>query len=536
MYITYQTKGEYEYAILTKSTRVGDKVKKTYENLGRVLDKERGIYQNRERGAFTYDIKTETYGICPADFCAPKPIKRGMLYTVDRKRYSLLLLRFGDIFFFDSFLRSTELLKCIDAIPYSNKDTLHAIIAYYALSSSANYYAQDWYELTYAKILYPTATMASQRISEFLAFTGTEECKRVFFRAYYEFVKKCQMNDTKGDFGIESDMDDAVLIDSCGLPNDALLPITSISNHNGIISLEFRLIYVVQQKTGLPLFFRYVSGNVIDASTIKRTIAELKGHGINTKFALLDSGYYNSINADILIEAGISFISRVGTNHGIYQDAVKNLRTKLEVPENLVPYNGRVYYIMETPVKIGQKKDKAAYGYFCLDTTMRNEKQKSITVPIGDDDWNQAELFDSMQNAGLFMLICTRRVSKNFLLGLYYTRNQVEELFKIGQCYGKMLPICVESLETLRGHLLMTFITTTITKILMDRLLNTGWSPELVYNILQFQCVQIYPDCLVTSEPVKKMNDIYKHFKMVCPTIIEYKATDEELRRMGAKE
>lgn len=49
------------------------------------------------------------------------------------------------------------------------------------------------------------------------------------------------------------------------------------------------MIYVVQQGTNLPLFFRHVPGNVIDVSTLIRTIAELKAYGINTKFAILDA-------------------------------------------------------------------------------------------------------------------------------------------------------------------------------------------------------------------------------------------------------
>ena len=533
MFITYQDKNGSEYATLTKSVRKGSKVTKEYTNLGRVIDKKRGIYKNRKRGIYTYDLETGTYGICPEDVVDTKNNRRGPYYSVEGKRVSLLVLRFGDIFFYHSFVEKIGILKVIDAIPFGNKDTLHALVAYYTLSSAANYHAKDWFELSYAKVLYPKAALASQRISEALASIGMEESKRQFFAAYYPFVKKFQMNDTKGNFGVIKDLDDAILLDSCGLPNDAMLPITKVSNHNGIISLEFRLIYVVQQKTGLPLFFRYVAGNVIDATTVKRTIDEMKGLGVNTKFALLDSGYYNGTNADILIDAGISFISRVGRTHGIYTDACISLRDSLEAKQNLVKYNGRVYYIAETKVKIGKKKDKDAYGYFCLDTTMRNEKQKTIHSKLADEDMDDDELFNSMQEAGTFMLVCTRKVEKNNLLGLYYTRNQVEEIFKIGKGSGKMLPICVESEETLRGHLLLTFISSVIIKILMDRILGTGWSPELMFSVLQYQVVQIFPEYLMTSEVVKNMNDIYKHFKIKCPVTLPYEATNDELNRMG---
>lgn len=132
--------------------------------------------------------------------------------------------------------------------------------------------------------------MASQRISDALADIGSEEAKRNFFKEYFRFLEKG--TDTTKD--ASKGIDDGVLIDSSGLPNSIHFPLTAINNHNGVISEELRLIYVVQQHTGMPLFFRYVAGNVIDVSTITRTIAELKANGVNTKFAILDAGYYTS--------------------------------------------------------------------------------------------------------------------------------------------------------------------------------------------------------------------------------------------------
>jgi hypothetical protein len=56
-----------EYANISEPIREGEKVRKTYENLGRVLDKERGIFQNRKRGVFTYSVE-KGYGKPPVDF------------------------------------------------------------------------------------------------------------------------------------------------------------------------------------------------------------------------------------------------------------------------------------------------------------------------------------------------------------------------------------------------------------------------------------------------------------------------------------
>lgn len=68
----------------------------------------------------------------------------------------------------------------------------------------------------------------------------------------------------------------------------------------------------------------------MDVSTITRTIAELKANGVNTKFAILDAGYYTGINADVLLDAGISFMARMKSSFKVYQNAVKDHLKKLE--------------------------------------------------------------------------------------------------------------------------------------------------------------------------------------------------------------
>ncbi|MGN8893588.1 transposase, partial [Anaerobiospirillum succiniciproducens] len=102
-----------------------------------------------------------------------------------------------------------------------------------------------------------------------------------------------------------------MLIDSTGLPNSSRLPVTAISNHNGEINNEVRLIYVVQRGTGLPIYMRYVSGNIVDVSTLLTTIAELKAMKVDTKFAILDAGYLTLDSIDVLLENKISFLSRL---------------------------------------------------------------------------------------------------------------------------------------------------------------------------------------------------------------------------------
>lgn len=535
MYIAYSIKKGNEYATLTSSVRDGAKVVKGESiNLGRVLDKERGIFRNRERGVFTYDIRTGQYGTAPADFVEPAKRRRGKYIKDGRKKRSLLVLQFGDIFFYDCFVRGTGILGAVDAIGYANKDTLHALLCYYVTSPEPNSHAAFWYSVSYARILYPNAAMASQRISEALAEIGLEENRRRFYHKYIEYVTGCRMDDTKGSFGMAPDGREGggVLIDSTGLPNCARMPLTAVSSHNGIVSNEVRVIYVVHQRTGLPLFMRYVPGNVVDASTVRRTLLELEGMGVNVSFALLDAGYYNGKNADALYEAGVPFVTRVHSNNKIFTDTMEACRAGLEAKENLVRHNGGLYYIRQGVVMLGTRSDRKAYGYLCLDLTTQSKELRKVAARAEDGDESPYETYSHMQKAGLFMLVSSREVARSSILSLYYTRNQVEEVFRLGKGEGKMLPLDIHNEDTLRGHLMMTLLSTAILKVLQDRLVKTGISVSEAFSVLSHQGALVYPDSLVTSEPVKKMNDIYKQFKIKCPEEIPYTPTEDERARM----
>lgn len=513
MYINYKLKDGIEYAMVVHSVRNGNTVTKDKPlYLGRVLDKERGIFKSRERGVFSYDVKTNTFASVPADYAEPKK-QRKTKYPVRPN----LIVSFGDVFLLDEYLKESGLVKAIDAIGYRNNDTLHALLAYYILSPLANCHAQDWWELTYARFLYPKAQMASQRISEALADIGSEDAKRHFFSEYYKFLEKDAAHKNAGH---PRGVDDGILIDSSGLPNAIRCPLTAVNNHNGVVSEEIRLIYVVQQRTGLPLFFRYVAGNVIDVSTLTRTIAELKANGVNTKFAILDAGYYTGVNADVLLDAGVSFVTRMKSNFKIYKQVVGNNLPALESRENLVRYNKRLVYVKCVPCMIGEKENRPAYAYLCKDLAMKHELEKHLVERAEDLDMTDGDIFDAMQSQGIFVLISSRKISKDNLLPLYYTRDQAEKIFELCKQDGKILPLNVGTEDTFRGHLMMTFLSAVVLKMMSDRLKKTTLTTETMFMNLHEQHAVIYDNEFITTEPVKKMNEAYKAFKVQCPVTI----------------
>jgi hypothetical protein len=517
MYINYNTVGGIEYATATHSIRKGGSVGKDEQiYLGRVLDKEKAIFKNRERGVFSYDVKNGSFSGVPVEYEEPKKTRK----TKNPKRPGLIV-SFGDIFLLDSYIREIGMSHTIDAMKYRNPDTLYALLAYYILSSHANCHAQDWWELTYAKILYPKAQLSSQRISDALADIGSEDAKRGFFREYFRFLGKAipNMTDAGGDLNAD-DPGEGILIDSSGLPNSSHMTLTAVNTHNGVTSNEIRLIYVVQQRTGLPLFFRYVAGNIVDVTTLTRTIAELKANGVNTKFAILDAGYYTGHNADDLFDAKVSFITRMKSNFKVYKNIVMEHIGALQSKENLVRYHGRLVYIKRVDCMIGSKEDRPAHAYICLDLAMRHELERKLAARAEDEDLSTGEVFDEMQAQGIFMLVSSRRIAKENLLTLYYTRDQVEKVFELCKQHGKILPINVEKEETLRGHLMMTFMAAVLLKFISDKLKGSALTTESMFMNLHEQHATMYDEEIITTEPTKKMNDAYKIFRIKCPVTI----------------
>ena len=120
--------------------------------LGRVLDREAGIYKSRERGIFSFNPETGEFGSVPADFVPPE--------TVDKKQRKVSV-DFGDAFFMNAFLHASGMMDIIDTIEYGNPDTLHAMLLFYTLSGLANCDAIHWYEGSIASLLYPKANLSS---------------------------------------------------------------------------------------------------------------------------------------------------------------------------------------------------------------------------------------------------------------------------------------------------------------------------------------------------------------------------------------
>jgi hypothetical protein len=500
-YIRYITKNNgFEYASIADSKRDGDHVNQGYlGNLGRVVDKSLGIFKNRERGLFCYSIE-DGYTDLPEDYTP----------SADFLEKERLILDFGDSFFLHEFIGKQTFNQAIGAVVNKNLDTLMSLLYYRILTDKKAYlYADTWYKGNYASVLFPKAHLRSQRLSEFLVQLGNEENQRRFFAKYFECLYGESL--AKG-----------IVIDSSGLPNASRMSITQISNHNGEINLEARLIYVLDRKNGMPIYFRYCPGNIVDVSTLCTTLAELKQYKIDVDYVIVDAGYFSELNVKDLYKNKVKFVTRLAPNRTIFKEAYNKVHKNLTSSKNALRYGNRLVYIVKEKVDI---YGYTGFAYVGVDVDSRNQQTKRAAFEAFDDKLTNAEMDAKMAQLGLFVIISSESLPTSEILPLYYTRQQIEQVFDVSKNNADILPIRVQNEDTFRGHLMLAFLATVvIQKLQRDIITNRKKSdkicPEGAFMSLRNQKCKVFQKEIVPQETVRTNNELYKMFNIKCPTNI----------------
>lgn len=521
MYISYQPGANgIVYAALVSSVRKDGKVTRGDDTvyLGRVLDKERLIFKNRADGIFALDPKSFEKIAAPADFVPDTPRKNA--------RQSERYLDFGDVFFLKSFMEQHGVETLIDAIGYDNSDSVWALLCYYTLTRSSNCLCNNWWQGNIACGYYAKANLKSQCIDDLLETMGKEATIQKFFEKYIPFIrslsdsvykKKGSKNAHKTDPG-KDDLGNYILIDSTVMPDCIRFPLTAVSDHNGKISNEVRLIYVVEQESGLPIYMRYVHSNVYDAGILVTIMRELKSQRIDISFAVLDHDYITKAHLKELVESKIPFLLRLPDNRTLFKELLEKYDHELECEDNLIRYGERLVYLKRFACEIapGHK----GYAYLGLDLAERSMHQNQIARLANADNLSIAAVKKQMKNKGIFCLLCSRAIAVENILPLYYARQKVEQVFDISRNYASMLPLCVQGEDTYRGHLLMNFIASVIQRLIQLKANTHQWSLDDLFTVLRNHKCKAFTDVIIPQKASQKQIEMYKAFGIKIPKTV----------------
>ena len=140
-FIKYYKRGtnEFTYATLVENIRIAGKVQQKYlDNLGRVIDKDKGIFKNKERGIYKFSVET--------GYSEVVTIQKNI---IEKEK---LILDFGDSYVLDQYMKTLQLFPVYDELLPKYHDTLFSLLFYRILTDKkASYYADTWWSGNYAR-------------------------------------------------------------------------------------------------------------------------------------------------------------------------------------------------------------------------------------------------------------------------------------------------------------------------------------------------------------------------------------------------
>jgi transposase len=275
---------------------------------------------------------------------------------------------------------------------------------------------------------------------------------------------------------------------------------------------------VVDRKSGLPFYFRYVAGNIVDVSTLVSTLAELDCSGIDIDYAIVDAGYYSEKNIREMQAAMIAFVTRLKPNLKLYKTLVAAYANEIGSSKYLVKYQSRFLHIKAVEIPLF---GRTGYAFICQDDELKHIQEKSYYMDVYDEDDITPETMDEAVNKmGIFILISSENIQPRDLLPLYYTRQTVEQIFDIGKNNADLTPLRVHSIEAFRGHLLMSFIASYVYILVNRDFTNTDRCAIGVFRTMKNQKCKVYDETIVPQEPTKAMNEIYETLRIEAKSTI----------------
>lgn len=409
------------------------------------------------------------------------------------------ILDLGDTFLLHKFLENEGITKLLEKSFGENTNMLFNLVSYKLCNPSSMRLAATWQNGNAIKHLCKTE-LSSQRISDLLIDIGEEESYRRFFENYLRFVKHSS---------------DGLVLDITAMPNQMHIPFTQWGYHDEEIDKQIKLMLVVDKANSMPLFFRYVPGNIGDVSTLKPTFEELKRLGIKDSYFIFDAGFFSEENIVSLLEAIIPFMVRLPSNRKLYKELIKE-SSDIESIKYGARYGKRALFVKKHEVDLFGKK---AFAYVVLDPERKGKETRKMLMELDEIDSDYSEKEFMLRKKGIMMLLSSIDLDTDEVVPLYYSRHIAEQLFKFSKDDLKLLPLRVHSEESMRGYLLLMFVTLTVF-LLLRKQLGKNVTVEEALLLLRNLKAKVFGKEMIISEVAKEQRNIFEKLGIIVPKVL----------------
>ena len=484
------------------------------EKLGRVLylsdDRKSGIFLSPTRGLVEYDSLSDTFesvGRDDARIRTQEVFPETEIHTV-----------FGDSFLFLHFLKKCGLIPVLRTVFPKDEayervlcHVLHGILKDGSRISCDNFLRKSFASYILRDV--PVSSLHSD--TRFFTLMGEDSLKVYYFRTFVAAMQKQDPSFGKGCY-----------VDSTPLPNDIdNNPFNALCCH-GVSSSEVmtRLILVLDEATGLPVWYDIIPGNVLDINTVMTIVNDVADTlDIEIDSLVLDAGYVSKeLIGAFHIGTAKTIIGRMPARKGypyktLYWE-VKDLIGK-----------GKYAFVRKHHAYFGIKKkitlfDKPVYAYVYVDQYnalkrfsdyLVEHEEEFNDLKVRDKDWYTVKY-------GYFVLVSNIDAEPKDLLSDYFGRTDIEVVFKTAKEYLELLPLSKWTDTTVRGKILHDIINTTALLLLRRAMRESGLSTSEIFGKCQsLMCCRKKDGTVTVETPCKQVKEYYKLLGLKVPAHVK---------------
>ena len=361
----------------------------------------------------------------------------------------------------------------------------------------------------------PLSTMKSD--TRFFSMMGEDSTRMTFFKSFVAYMQQADPTFGKGCY-----------VDSTALPNSIVdNPFNALCCHGvGSSEIMIRLVLVIDEKSGLPVWFDIIPGNVLDINTVMKVVNDVADSlGIEIDSLVLDAGYVSeSLVNTFHIGTDKTIIGRMPARKGY-----PHRQLYIEVKDLLG--KGKYAFVRKGHTYFGKRKQidlfgQPIYAYVYVDKSnavqrfadyLLKHQEEYDVMKLTEKDWMTVKF-------GYFVLISNIDTTPAELLSMYFGRTEIEKVFKTSKEYLDLLPLSKWTDLTVRGKLLHDVIDTTIYLMLQKQIAPTGISMSELFGKCQSLMCRSHNGQVHVETPNKQVKQYYKYLDLRVPAHIKMDA------------
>ena len=484
------------------------------EKLGRVLylsaDRKTGVFLSPTRGLVEYDSVSDSFSPVEKD----DPRINGETLFPQTEIHTV----FGDAYLFLNFLEKCGLLSVLRSVFPKDEEYERVLchILHGILKDGSRISCDNFIRKSFASYLFPDVPAPSLHSdTRFFGMLGDDHVKMTFFRTFVSAMQKKVPDFGKGCY-----------VDSTPLPNDIDdNPFNALCCH-GVASSEVmtRLILVLDEKSGLPVWYDVIPGNVLDINTVMTVVNDVADSlGIEIESLVLDAGYISKELAGAFhIGTEKTIIGRMPARKGYpYKTLYWEVRDLIGKGKYAFVRKHHAYFGFRKEIELFGNRE---YAYVYVDQYnalkrfsdyLSEHEDEYAELKVRDKDWMTVKF-------GYFVLVSNLDLSPKDLLTEYFGRTDTEVVFKTSKEYLDLLPLSKWTDQTVRGKILHDIINTVCLLELRKNLLTSGRSvSEIIGRCQSLMCFRNNKGIVTVETPSKQVKDYFKLLHTEVPAHVD---------------